>query len=483
VAVAFFPRGDRLASVDRAGEIRLWSLAEGAPGLLRVLQGPGAPGQTLILPFDSQTSYLAKDATESSAYLWDLDDPPNAEPVMLKRPDPLYFLSGAFDPVGDWLLTGNGSTVAFWPLSSPRARVLGDQRSSWAMVFTPDSRWLATCPMREPARLVPLDPADGAARTLVPREPCWCIAAHPAGTHVLVGTNTGKLLLWPVAGGQPRRLLERWETQAGTSPVTFDVQGRRAIAGPMDFAGGLTDPQNRVLRVWDLGTAEEHVFSVAHLTGASWHGFETIQLTPDGQLFVAGQGGIHRLVLPPDPSGRVSSETVYATGSARSSLSPDGRYLLVRGNRDARAEHFDELLLFDLAEGTSRRITTHGHRLFEATFDATGRVIVTGDIDGVVRAGPVTGEEPHLLLGYTGPVTALAVSPDGRWVAAGGDRPVHLWPLPDVTRPPLHTLPPAELMARLDALTNLRVVADPASSTGWQLDIGPFPGWATVPSW
>ena len=55
--------------------------------------------------------------------------------------------------------------------------------------------------------------------------------------------------------------------------------------------------------------------------------------------------------------------------------------------------------------------------------------------------------------------------------------------MPDVARPPLHTLPHDELMARLDALTNLRVVADPAASTGWKLEIGPFPGWKNVPAW
>jgi len=55
--------------------------------------------------------------------------------------------------------------------------------------------------------------------------------------------------------------------------------------------------------------------------------------------------------------------------------------------------------------------------------------------------------------------------------------------MPDVTKPPLHTLPPTELMAKLDALTNLRVVRDPTSATGWKLDIGPFPGWRDVPTW
>ena len=59
----------------------------------------------------------------------------------------------------------------------------------------------------------------------------------------------------------------------------------------------------------------------------------------------------------------------------------------------------------------------------------------------------------------------------------------NLWPMPDVTKPPLHTLPYAELVAKLDSLTNLQVVQDPTSSTGWKLEIGPFPGWKDVPTW
>lgn len=136
-----------------------------------------------------------------------------------------------------------------------------------------------------------------------------------------------------------------------------------------------------------------------------------------------------------------------------------------------------------LADRTARRITSHGRRVFLGAFDASGRVIVTGDMDGVVRAGPVTGEEPHLLLGHTGMVTALAVSPDGRWIASATDQAIHLWPMPDATKPPLHTLRHAELLAKLDSLTNLRVVRDPTSSTGWTLDVGPFQGWKDVPTW
>ena len=75
------------------------------------------------------------------------------------------------------------------------------------------------------------------------------------------------------------------------------------------------------------------------------------------------------------------------------------------------------------------------------------------------------------------------MSPDGRWIASGEDGTLRLWPMPDLSKPPLHTLPHDELIAKLKSLTNLRVVRDEDSSTGWKVEVGPFPGWAEVPEW
>jgi WD40 repeat protein len=316
-------------------------------------------------------------------------------------------------------------------------------------------------------------------------EPCATLATHPTGSQILVGTLGGKVVLFPAKEGPSRLLLERWDAPAVPN-VAFDERGRWAVAAPVNL-GGLKDPAGRVLRVWDLQSGQERVYSIAHLTDASWGGFDVVAFAPDGSLYAAGRGGLRRLVLPADPGGTVSSETAYAAGSARLDLSRDGRLLLVLASQGLGASalnrQFEELRVVDLAAHTSRRITTHGGRLSVGVLDAAGRVVVTGDIDGVVRAGPLTGEEPHLLLGHQGLVTAVAVSPDGRWIASASGDEINLWPMPDVTKPPLHTLPHAELMAKLDTLTNLRVVADPTSPTGWKLDVGPFPGWKEVPTW
>ena len=78
---------------------------------------------------------------------------------------------------------------------------------------------------------------------------------------------------------------------------------------------------------------------------------------------------------------------------------------------------------------------------------------------------------------------SLAFSPDGRWIASTAGNEIRLWPMPDLSQPPLHTLPHDALLAKLDRLTNVRVVEDPAAPTGYKLDVGPFPGWKDVPTW
>ena len=80
-------------------------------------------------------------------------------------------------------------------------------------------------------------------------------------------------------------------------------------------------------------------------------------------------------------------------------------------------------------------------------------------------------------------VSAVAVSPDGKWIASASANEIRLWPMPDLSTPPFHTLPYEQLMAKLRALTNLQVVADATATTGYRVEVGRFPGWKDVPAW
>jgi WD40 repeat protein len=118
-----------------------------------------------------------------------------------------------------------------------------------------------------------------------------------------------------------------------------------------------------------------------------------------------------------------------------------------------------------------------------AAIGPTDTWVATGTFDGIVRIGSAAGDEPYYFFGHEGTINDVAFSPDGKWLASGGkDKTVRLWQLPDGSKPPFHTLPLEELLSKLRALTNLRVVPDPDSGTGYKVEFGPFPGWNTLPT-
>jgi hypothetical protein len=66
------------------------------------------------------------------------------------------------------------------------------------------------------------------------------------------------------------------------------------------------------------------------------------------------------------------------------------------------------------------------------------------------------------------------------WVASGVGDEARLWPIPDLSKTPLQFLPREELITKLKTLTNLRVIRDVESPTGWELTHDPFLGWEAV---
>ena len=339
--------------------------------------------------------------------------------------------------------------------------------------FGPDGRFLATAAYSD-VRVWPLEGP-------VPPRGHVVLEAEGGSTNVAVSPNgelfgVSSIHQWPVRlvsdGEQPRHLEGAEELGPGSDHVTFSPDGR--------FLAALTEyyeTKAQAFRVWEVATGDE--VAVLRLDGEKFQGGS--RFTSDGRLLTGTTKGV---VAWNVETGE--HEALVEVAIHQFSASENGRRLLVteEGEAGGMQDPAGSPSFFDLDTGNVTSLTTHGMQVRTLALDSEGTVAVTGNPDGIIRVGPVTGEEPHLLLGHDGQIYTLAIDPQGRWIASSGnDNTVRLWPMPDLSKPPLHTLPREELIAKLKTLTNLRVVRDEESSTGWKLTHDPFPGWETVPTW
>jgi WD40 repeat protein len=264
---------------------------------------------------------------------------------------------------------------------------------------------------------------------------------------------------------------------------SLDPSGDRLALEHVPFSR----PGDGSVEILDLASGEERVLKVEDARGGcsehmgTWGG--TPAWLPDGRLVSDGVAGLRLWDLSTGTSQQLRScrPAVSHTDAGVVRVTPDGRFIVSLA-AGAPARSPSELTVFELATGATREITTHGTRVQAFALDSRGSILVTGDSEGLVRVGPLHGGEPHLLYGHARSIASVAVSPDAEWIASGSDDgTIRLWPMP--AGPLLHTLPYEALLAKLRALTNLRVEPDEASPSGYRLEPGAFPGWGDPPEW
>ena len=454
--LGFDPAAQRLLSLDESGLFCLWSVAEGS--LLRERRTV-APHRYSVPVFSPDGTSVAWMSGDGSTYLWDLDAPADAPPLVLRRTDVRDSGDEAFDRSGRWLVSAGWSNVAMWPQGAPRVLTLPGHVEGplLDLAFSPDSGLLASC-ARDGAMIWPLDAAAGRRRRIALGGDYYCYGVHfaPDGKHLALNSPYLGTYLVPLDGGPPRVLIDFRGQRLAPMPLEFDLTGRTLAAAPV-YTSADTD---MLLHVVDLGSGADRTFPLRASGEADGYASSAsfLKYQADGRLLVAGANGLRRWT----PSSGAIEHVIWGSRFAAVDTDQSGRTVVALVGRLSpnRLRLFDpELLVLDAEGQLIRRIASHGTALTPTlAVDAAGRFIVTGDAHGIVRVGPVSGGEPHLLLGHYGPINRVAVSPDGRWIASASGSEIRLWPTPDLSRPPLHLLPHEDLVARLAALTNLRAV-------------------------
>jgi WD40 repeat protein len=226
----------------------------------------------------------------------------------------------------------------------------------------------------------------------------------------------------------------------------------------------------RVLQTMDLDSGKRTEVELPS-TEAFDDSITELQFVAGGRLLLSWGGTLYGWQPGEGPPRSI------ADGVGRFQATPDGRFVIARPNPDRHPPFV--ATVFDLERGTATELASHGRQVHSLALDPTGTIAVTGSFDGVVRVGRASDETPHELVSGSGWATGIAVSPDGRWIAAGyKDGTIRLWPMPDLDAPPLVSLSHRQFLAFLESLTNLRIVPDPENPGDFIVDAAlPFPGW------
>ncbi|NRF71228.1 TIR domain-containing protein [Aquincola sp. S2] len=415
-AVRFLNDG-HLVSGGWDATIAVWDPANGSEVGPR-LTGHRLGIRSLALGPDGKT--LASAALDGTVRLWSVDARQAIGPALEGHAG--YVESVAFSPDGRYLASASGdSTIRLWDVQKQVAAappLQGHRGAVWSVAFAPSGTGLVSGGSDHKILMWDLSIRHPLARPLQgPLSKGIGQLAFSRNGEWLAGAGAaGNVLLW--------HCLTRCEVPRVLTGHTSSVW--RVAIDPSDtvVASGGTD---RTVRLWDLqsGRALEPALSVP---GADVYG---LAFTPDGRTLVAStfDGALHFW----DWRGRSGKrlDTGRRTQVGQLVITPNSRMLLASAN--------DELILVDMTLRTlAGRIAVPGTRINAIAITPDGRRVAAGGTDKTIRLFDLPGgrESGLPLVGHKSTVQALAFDSGGNVLASAGEsQELFLWDL--ATRRPI----------------------------------------------
>jgi WD40 repeat protein len=468
--VAFSPDGERLASADADGTIRIRNSKTGE--LIRPIEN-AHKGFACCVAFHPHGDHLASVGADKRVKVWDLTTVPPGT-VFERDCDavPAYgtAYSAAFSPFDpDHLAVGYAGTVTVWNwrAEKPVHTFPGHETDRISLAFSPDGRHLATGNWEGTVKLWDAvaggNPLYTFTQTGGDRRPITALAFNPSGTRLAVAsfarrvdvwdTTTGRLLhvlphrgvvvmgvafsregllasvgedkvvrVWDVTGVTGRELLALRGHSATCSCVAFSPDGLRLASSGWDGE----------VRLWDAtplrGDERQELWSFEEHGDEVW----SVAVNPTGSGIVSAGWGMPTLVW--DAQTRRVSARLPGHGRIvfRVAWHPDGKRFASAGS--GGDGQFTVKVWDATTEMEVLKLPAPGRpEFFAVAFSPDRRYLVTGRGNGAVQVWDANDGRPIGTLGtHNGPVRGVVFSPERRHLATvRPDREVDLW---DATR-------------------------------------------------
>ena len=352
--------------------------------------------------FSASDRQIVTASTDESARVWDTA---TGGLVGVLTGAQNFVLRATFSPDGQWVATTSRDRVAriYEPNGTLRVTLVGHRDSVTHVAFSADGTSIATAS------------ADGTARLWDPRvqpdlvplgtqrgNEVAAVAFSQDGRRVVSAGTNGTVRVWRV--GVPGHAVATLRPRSRVTAVAISGDGRRsATAGP-----------DGSVQVRDVSSGRS--VSVIHDVGA----VRALALSLRGrQLAVIGKDGrAHLWDVDGQQSLRTVGDKVHAV-----SFSADGGRLVTAGS-DAIAR------IWDVKSGKPVTPPLAGHHdlLTSASFSHDGRYVVTTSRDHDARVWDArTGRRIWTLAGSFAQINSAAFSSDDRWVVTAGPAATGIW--------------------------------------------------------
>lgn len=350
-------------------------------------------------------------------------------------PAPSEVWSLAFSPDGKTLALGcrNGAILLFdiptWRLTRTLDGHYGPVES---LAFSPDSQRLASGEYQGwMATALLWDPAKGKKLRTLTEEHCYGVMFSPDGKSIAEGAQNGEVRIWDAEKGTRvatlagLRLFDSWVR--GDPMLRYTPDGRRILAG--------SGTEGEII-AWDVETGTRLAALTEH-PAELW----SLAFSPDAKSLAAGGCGAISIWDTETMAMRARLRATEGMAVDGLAFTLDGR-TLIENVKAADPSPVADLASWHASNGVQLwdATTWVAHPLFAQDLDGTnalavspdGRFIATGTgVGGTKVWDAATLKLVRSLIGLQGYVNTVAFSPDGTALAAIDEAgKINLWSVP-----------------------------------------------------